>query len=127
MERNKGGRPRVPVEVKFARKLNRAFVEMKITEMLRRPLKDLKALLLDDDMESIEHFLAKIIVIGIDRGDPVRLNFLFDRVIGKVTDVREVKTVSPFLIESHDGDKTITLGAKENDSEIRDRNILGDD
>jgi len=115
------------VEVKFARKLNRAFVEMKITEMLRRPLKDLKALLLDDDMESIEHFLAKIIVIGIDRGDPVRLNFLFDRVIGKVTDVREVKTVSPFLIESHDGDKTITLGAKENDSEIRDRNILGDD
>lgn len=82
--------------------------------MLRKPFGDLKDILQDNDhLETIDIWLAKIIVMGITQGDHVRLNFMFDRLIGKVTEVKEVKVSQPFMIESLDGNKTITLGTDE--------------
>ena len=110
---NPRGRPKVPDETKLMRSLSRDFVECKITSMRQKSITELEEILKDKDNQSIDHFIGRIILMGVVKGDPVRLNFLFDRVIGKVTDIRELKTVAPFLIESHSGDKTITLGTEE--------------
>ena len=109
---NPKGRPRIPDEILFARSLNKSFVEVKITELLRKSVKELEQLLKDKDKESIDHFIGRIILIGIVKGDPTRLNFLFDRVIGRVTEKIDVKVPKPFLIESLDGDKTVECGMK---------------
>ena len=108
------GRKPAPPELLIAKKINKEFVQGKLTEMLRKPFGDLKNLLQDNDhLETIDIWLAKIIVMGITQGDHVRLNFMFDRLIGKVTEVKEVKVSQPFMIESLDGNKTITLGTDE--------------
>ena len=107
-----GGKPKVPEEVKFARKLNREFVEVKITELLRKTMNQIEDILDDGDRESIDHFLAKIIYLGVREGDHQRLNFLFERVIGKVTNVIDVTPPKPFLIETLEGN-VITCGVED--------------
>ena len=110
---NPKGRPKVPEEIRMMKKFNREWVEVHITEMLKKSVTEIEEILKNKDHMSIDHFIARIILMGIIKGDSMRLNFLFDRVIGKVTNVEEIKISKPFMIESLDGNKTITLGTDE--------------
>ena len=110
---NPKGRPKVPEEIRMMKKFNREWVEVHITEMLKKSVTEIEEILKNKDHMSIDHFIARIILMGIIKGDSMRLNFLFDRVIGKVTNVEEIKISKPFMIESLDGNKTITLGSDE--------------
>ena len=109
---NPKGRQKKPVEVAFAQKLSKEFVQLRLTHFLRMPLKDLKQILKDEDRESVDHFICRIIVMGIVKGDHLRLNFMFDRLIGKVKDVVEHKVPEPFIIEGYNGEK-ITMGVTD--------------
>ena len=108
---NEIGRPIEPKEVQLAKTLNREFVASKMTELLRKPLSELQEISQDFDEQAIDCWLAKIITMGISTGDAVRLNFMFDRIIGKVTEIKEVQILEPFRIESREG-KTIELGMR---------------
>ncbi len=108
---NPKGRPKTPDDIAFAKELNKAFVEVKIGELLRKSINELEVLLRDKDKESIDHFIGRIIINGIVTGDHRRLNFLFDRIIGKVTEKVDVQLPAPFLVESIDGE-TIECGMK---------------
>ena len=66
-------------------------------------------------MNAIDCWLAKIIVMGVTTGDQVRLNFMFDRIIGKVSEVKEIQINKPFKVESLAGDRTIELGMTNNE------------
>jgi hypothetical protein len=100
-------------ELKLAKKINKEFVREKLTSMLRKPMFELAEIAKDDLASGMDAWLAKIITIGVQHGDHARLNFMFDRIIGKVTEVKEIQIAKPFMIESHDGSKTITLGTDE--------------
>ena len=102
-----------PEELKIALKLSKEFVRAKLTELLMKPMHEIHDLSLDYDNMGMDVWLAKIIAIGVKEGDHQRLNFMFDRLIGKVTEVKEIRQVQPFAIESFSGDKTITLGMDE--------------
>ena len=106
---NEVGRPKEPKELTLAKSLNKEFVRQKMTEMLQKPLHELIEMSQAWDEQAIDCWLAKIIAVGIQNGDPMRLNFMFDRIIGKVTEVKEVQIAKPFRIESRKGD-TIELG-----------------
>ena len=106
-------KPIVYDEVKICKKINKKIVEAKLAEILQKPMHMIREIALDDEMSGLDHWIAKIITVGVQHGDHYRLNFIFDRMIGKVTEVEEVIQVQPFAIESFSGDKTITLGMDE--------------
>jgi hypothetical protein len=56
-------------------------------------------------------YIARILVKGISEGDTQRLNFLFDRLIGKVKEVKEITTPKPTVMKLLDGKTEIILGA----------------
>jgi len=114
---NPAGRPPESEDLRTLKKLNRTFIEMRLTHWLRKPLNELTELLKDKDQEAIDHFICKIILMGIVHGDHKRLGFIFDRVVGKVVEQIETITVQPFLIEGEVDGKTrkVTLGSKEKD------------
>ena len=109
---NPKGRKKKPDEVAFAQKLSKEFVQLRLTHFLRMPLDELEATLKDKTKESIDHFICRIIVMGIIKGDHIRLNFMFDRLIGKVKEHVEHTIPEPFIIEGFKGEK-VTLGIKE--------------
>jgi hypothetical protein len=122
---NPKGRPKAPEEVRLAKKLSKEFVRVKLTEMLHKTVDELKAIMQDGSMQSIDVWLSRIIVMGITTGDHHRLNFMFDRIIGKVTEIKEIQISKPFMIESLDGSRTITLGTDEV-SDATEKEIIGE-
>ena len=66
----------------------------------------------DNDMPAIEAWVAQVFLQGIIEADHVRLNFLLDRTIGKVTEKVEVKLPKPMMIE-RPGGGTVLLGHSE--------------
>lgn len=113
---NPKGRKKMPEELKYAKKLNKEFVEVQLTKFLGKSVKDLDEILENSELPSMQHFISKIILIGIKEGDHVRLNFLFDRVIGKVTEKIEHKMPEPFIIEGFNGEK-VEMGMKDKQPE----------
>lgn len=83
---NKGGRPSTPKEVRVLRRFSKEVVGLRLEEMMRKTLPELKEMLQDHTLPSMDLWLARIILKGIANGDTARLNFMFDRTIGKVKD-----------------------------------------
>lgn len=81
---NKSGRPKDDNFLKMAKQFNREFVEVKLVEFLRKPIVEIEELLKDKSKDSIDHFIGRIVLMGVVAGDHHRLNFMFDRIIGKV-------------------------------------------
>jgi hypothetical protein len=106
-------KPVIYDEVKICKKINKKIVEAKLAEILQKSMHVIREIALDDEKSGLDHWIAKIITVGVQHGDHQRLNFMFDRLIGKVTEVKEIRQVQPFAIESFAGDKTITLGMDE--------------
>ena len=83
---NPNGRPRVPEEVVAARKWDKKQVEQTLEKFLDWPLKDLAEHLNDKAIPVIEALIGKILIEGIKKGDHTRMDFLLNRLIGKVKD-----------------------------------------
>ena len=86
---NPKGRPRLPAHVKEARKLNKVKFEEILQKYVTHNLKGLKDALNDPDTPAIELAVVKILHESIKTGDQRRLEFILDRLIGKVKE--EVK------------------------------------
>lgn len=110
--RNKGGPKKKPEEIKVFEKINREFVELKITEFLRKKKKELKEILNDEDREALDHFMASIVLKGVYEGCYRRMEFLFNRLIGKVVERYEYTPPEPFIIEGTQGQR-VQLGMRE--------------
>lgn len=108
---NPNGRPKMPPEVKESRKLNQASVELLLNKYLLMPFEELKALIEAQKCSAGDMLIATVIYKGITKGDHYRLDFLLNRLIGKVTDRIEHKGVSLYVIEKRDGGR-IELGSK---------------
>ena len=70
------GRPRIPQDIRDARKLNRTEVERVINEMLGWSIKELKAFTDNADNKVFECLVASILAKAIHQGDQQRLDFV---------------------------------------------------
>jgi hypothetical protein len=78
------GKPKLPDDVKQARKLNKIEFERVLNEAIHLNGFEIKTRLSDPTTPAIEMLILKIIAMGINKGDERRLNFILDRLIGQV-------------------------------------------
>ena len=106
-----------------ARKLNKVLVTELLNKFINMSMKDLIVFIRNNvpnskdttafkgDDPVIETMLASILVKAIQEGDQNRLNFIFDRLIGKVTDKVEYTLPVPTLVRRFESQETLELGA----------------
>lgn len=60
----------------------------------------------------LERTVARIFLEAYEKSDPYKLEFLFQRSIGKVTEQIDVKQIEPFILNKRDGTQVIA-GVKQ--------------
>lgn len=109
------GRPLIPEDLKSVRLLTKEEAERLIIKFMSMAVDELKVLVGDPHTPAMHGIIANIILKGIEGGDTMRMEFLFNRTIGRVLDKIEVTAVKPFVIKKPDG--SVVLGAQEQDDE----------
>lgn len=85
------GRPALPDDVKQGLQLTRAVLIERINKYLTLPLDELSIVAKDQSLPAVDHVVIRIIINAIQKGDTVRMEFLLDRLIGKV--VQRIETI----------------------------------
>lgn len=106
------GRPPKPSEVKLAEKVSKNEVMLCLSKFMRLSTDELTLIAEDTSRPAMENWIAKICIMGMEKGDQFRLDFIFNRLIGKVTDKIEHAFPKPTIIERLDGSQTV-LGLEE--------------
>ena len=88
---NSVGRPPLRRDLKGVKLLTQQDVSRLMQKMMDMSLVDLQDMVDDPTTPAMELMLARIIEKAMREGDHQRLNFLFDRTIGKVVDKKEVE------------------------------------
>lgn len=96
------GRPKSDPELRNAHKLTRTEAEQLLTKFMQMDIEELEAILRDKKKKCVEHMIGRIVLMGIKNGDHARLDFMLNRLIGKVKENLEV-TVKPKIIHNLDG------------------------
>lgn len=102
---NPNGRPKLPTDVKEARKLNKSAIEILLNKYLYMPFQELKSTIESQTLSAADMFIATVIYKGITKGDHYRLDFLLNRLIGKVTEKMEVQMPTPMIIRRPSGEE----------------------
>lgn len=84
------GAPRLPVEVIEARKINKVESERILNKFLHLSLDELAAFANNKSNNVHEMLVARILYEGIKRGDHVKLEWVYSRLVGKVKEEVEV-------------------------------------
>jgi hypothetical protein len=108
---NISGRPKLPDDIVQARKVCQLELERIINRLIYLSASELKAVMASPETPMFEIMIASIIAQAAQKGDQMRLEFVLQRMIGKVKDQVELSTPKPFMISRRDG-TTLELGAK---------------
>lgn len=114
---NPSGRTKLPEEIKQAQKLSKVSMYAALNKFLHWPLEDLEKFCADKSNPVMEMIIAKILVGAHKNGDHMRLNFIFDRLIGKVSDKVEHKLPKPTVVKLYGEDAAVVLGHQSNEDE----------
>lgn len=109
---NPAGRVKLPDEVKEAKKLNHNAMVLALNKFLTWPTEELEAFTKDTSNPVLEMVIAKILVNAHKNGDHMRLNFIFDRLIGKVQDKIEHSLPKPTVVKLFGEDAALVLGSE---------------
>ena len=114
---NPAGRPKSETtkNIEILQDLSRTYVECRISNVMQMTVNELIKLAKDPEAQAIDVAIASIMINSV-KGDYRALNFLFDRVIGKVVDKVDFKMPEPFIIKSLKG-STTTMGMREIDED----------
>jgi hypothetical protein len=114
---NPSGRPPLPGDVKAARHLNQIELERILNELLYAiEAGELDSVLHDPKRKPIEHLIARIVLEGIERGDAIRLDYLLNRIVGKVQDKIKIELPKPTVVQYSDG-SSLFMGMEEKDED----------
>lgn len=108
---NPGGKVKLPEDIKQARKLNQVELERIINKYLYMDRDAVKEAISSPSTPMMELMVASIVAQAAQKGDHARLEFVLQRMIGKVKDQLEVSTPKPFIVERLNGDQ-ILIGSK---------------
>lgn len=108
---NPKGGPGLPKDLRDARKVNQAELERTINRLIWMPLPNLLEHINATTTPMFDRFVGNIIALGAEEGDERRMEFILQRIIGKVQDRIEVKTPTPFVIKRPSGD-VVEVGAE---------------
>lgn len=105
---NPSGRPKLPTDLKNAKKMDRIEIDRTLSSYLRKTKDELSEIARDPKATALQLFVLSIITKGITEGDQSRLNFLFDRIIGKVKEEIDVSVYpKPIIIKRMDGSEVV--------------------
>jgi hypothetical protein len=93
---NPSGRPKVPEDVKAARELNKAGVQLAASKLANMTVTQLRAMIQDPNTPVLEMMFGSVILKCITTGDSGRLELILNRTAGKVVERVEVKTLKKF-------------------------------
>ncbi len=108
---NPGGRPKLPDDVREARRLSQVELERAINRHLFMTPAALKVAQGDPKTTMLEQIVIGLLIKAVSLGDPYRLDLILNRLIGRVVERVEVKLPTPFVIRRGNGDEVV-LGAK---------------
>lgn len=80
-----------PKDLIKVRRMNRVEIAQLVTELMDKPLHELKALADDPNSSAMRTLVIKIIYEAIKDGDHARANFLFENAAGKLKDIVEIE------------------------------------
>lgn len=80
------GQPKLTEEERLARKITKSKFAAIASEYLNRTEKELSSIYSDKETPALDKIVVKAIMMAQSKGNLGALNFLLDRVIGKVTD-----------------------------------------
>lgn len=109
------GRPLIPDDLKEVKKLTPDIAERMLIKFMGMSMDEIKATAEDPTTPALHKIVCQIIVKAAEYGDTQRMEFLFNRTIGRVLDKVEVSAPTPFVIRRPDG--SIELGTKIKDEE----------
>jgi hypothetical protein len=121
---NPSGRPKIPEEIAMARKLNRMEFERIINKCTRATTDELKAIISDPTIPVLDKCVATILYQAFVKADYMRLNFILDRIIGKVPEPPKPVDNTELTIIEISKDKDLVLGTRQVD-EIEDQSNVG--
>lgn len=98
-----GGRPKLPDELKEVKNLKPSFVRKVFSKILQMKEFELERLLENPHASMLEKIAGKIVADAYEKGCHYKLNFLLDRIVGKVKDQVEPLVARPTIIERLDG------------------------
>lgn len=90
---NPKGRPKTREDLKAIRLLSADDSKRLVQKVLDMSAHEIRAMVEDPLTPALEIMVAKIVIKAIDEGDPARLNFLFDRTVGKVLEKHKHEVV----------------------------------
>lgn len=111
------GRPSLPEDVRRARKFNVTECTRVISKFFNMTLEEVEVISKTPETPMLERTLAKLFVEAEKTGDQSKLEFLFNRSIGKVTDKLNVKLPKPTVIKLIGEDAILVVGAQGDDDE----------
>lgn len=101
---NPGGKPKLPQELKRTDKLSKIKFREYLNKFIHMTKTELVAELQKPGSTMLEQLVGGMIARTVKDQDPVRANFLLDRLIGKVKDEMDVELkMKPTYIERRDG------------------------
>jgi hypothetical protein len=101
------GRPPHPPDFKQLKELTRTELEYILNKFMFHTKEEIEAIMKEKTTTAIEAMVGAIILKAVDHGDQIRLNFVLDRLIGKVKDVIDVNgkiTLEDLVAGSREGD-----------------------
>lgn len=111
---NPGGRPAIPADIKEARKLTQIEFEKLVNKYIWLTQAGFGEAAEDQSISMFERMIGSIVQKACNEGDHQRLNFLLDRLIGKVTEKMEIKA-EPFIVKRKDGTEIVMGAAAKKD------------
>jgi len=101
------GRPPMPPEVREARKMNSAEVARVINRLINLSEAEVQAIQDDKAAPMLDRMIAGIVLVSSLKADFFRLNFLFDRGIGRVTEKLKIERPKPTVVKFKDGSAAV--------------------
>ena len=81
---NPTGKSRMPEELKRANKLTRIQFDTLLNRFLQMKTPELNDIMSSDESPQIEKLVGSIIREAVNKGCPIRLNFLLEKIMGKL-------------------------------------------
>lgn len=105
------GRPLIPEDLKQVRTLKKDEAERLIIMLMSYTTAELRKVIGNEKTPAMHKLIAKIILKGVLHGDSQRMEFLFNRTIGRVLEKIEHTIPTPFVIRKPNGD--LEMGIKD--------------